>query len=68
MLLVSCNGSVIGSEAEVTYLGAIVDQTLSGASTARSIITKSTNKLKILYRNARSLDSKSKALLTSALI
>ena len=44
-LHVTCNGSVIGSESEVTYLGAILDQTLSGASTARSIITKSTNKL-----------------------
>ena len=60
-------GSVIGSDSEGTYLGAILDQTLSGASTARSIITKSTNKLKFLYRNAQSLDSKSKAVLTSAL-
>ena len=67
-LHVTCKGSVIGSESEVTYLGAILDQTLSGASTARSVITKSTNKLKFLYRNARSLDSKSKAVLTSALI
>ena len=33
-----------------------------------SYITKSTNKLKFLYRNARSLDSKFKAVLTSALI
>ena len=65
-LHVTCKWSVIGSE--VTYLGAILDQTLSGASTARSIITKSTNKLKFLYRNVRSLDSKSKAMLTSALI
>ena len=65
---VTCNGSVISSESEVTYLGAILDQTLPGASTARSIITKSTNKLKFLYRNARSLDSKSKAVLTSPLI
>ena len=65
---VTCNGSVFGSESEVTYLGAILDQTLSGASTARSVITKSTNKLKFLYRNVRSLDSKSKAMLTSALI
>ena len=64
-LHVTCNESVMGSESEVTYLGAILllDQTLSGASIARSIVTKSTNKLKILYRNARSL-----AVLTSALI
>ena len=27
-LHVTCNGSVIGSESEVTYLGAILDQTL----------------------------------------
>ena len=67
-LHVTCNGSVIGSESEVTYLGAILDQTLSGASTARSIITKCTNKLKFLYSNVRSLDSKSKAMLTSTLI
>ena len=31
-LHVTCNGSVIGSESEVTYLGEILDQTLSGAS------------------------------------
>ena len=60
--------SVVGSVFEVTYLGAILDQTMSGASTARSIITMSTNKLKFLYRNARPLDCKSKAVLTSALI
>ena len=52
MLLVM--GLLFGSESEVTYLGAILDQTLSGASTARSIITKSTNKLKFVYRNVRS--------------
>ena len=65
---VTCNGSVIGSESEVTYLGAILDETLSAPSTARFIITKSTNKIKFLYRNVRSLDSKSKAVLTSTLI
>ena len=44
------------------------EESLSGARTARSIITKSTNKLKILYRNARSQDSKLNAVLTSALV
>ena len=33
-LHVTCDGSVIGSKSEVTYLGAILDQTLSGASIA----------------------------------
>ena len=67
-LNVTCDGSAIGSESVVTYLGVILNQTLSGASTARTIITKSTNKLKFLYRNDRSLDRKSKTMLTSALI
>ena len=67
-LHVTCDGCVIGSESEVTYLGTILDQTLSGTSTARAIITKSTNKLKFLYRNARSLDWRTKTFLTSALI
>ena len=67
-LHITCDGCVIGSECEVTYLGTILDQTLSGTSTARAIITKSTNKLKFLYRNARSLDRRTKTLLTSALI
>ena len=67
-LHVTCDGCVIGSESEVAYLGTILDQTISGASTARTIITKSTNKLKFLYRNTRSLDRRSKTLLTSALV
>ena len=54
-LHVTCDRCVIGSESEVTYLGAILDHTLSGTSTARAIITKSTNKLKFLYRNARNI-------------
>ena len=41
---------------------------MSGTSTTRAIITKSTNKLKFLYRNARSLDRRTKTLLISALI
>ena len=53
---VTCDGCVIGSESEVTYLGTILDQTMSGANTARIIITKSTNKLKFLYTNARSVN------------
>ena len=43
-LHVTCNGSVIGSDSEVIYLGAILDKTWSGASTARSIITQSSCK------------------------
>ena len=54
-LHVTCDGCVIDSESEVTYLGTILDQTMSGTKTAKTIITKSTNRLKLLYRNARSL-------------
>ena len=64
----ACDGCVISSESEVTYLGTILDQTMSGVSTARTVITKSTNGLKFLYRNARSLDRRTNTMLTSALI
>ena len=51
----------------VESLRAISNQTLSGASADKTIITKGTDKHTIFYSNARSLDRKSKAMLTSAL-
>jgi len=67
-LQVTCKGNSIESGTEVTYLGISLDQTLSGSSVATSIVRKSSNKLKFLYRITRSLDKKTKSLLTSALI
>ena len=63
-LHITCNGNDIESGAKVTYLGVILDQTLSRSS---MIVSKCNNKIKFLYRNAKNLDKK-KMLLTSALV
>ena len=51
-LNVICNGNVIESKSNVTYLGVTLDQFLSGEIIASNILYKSSNKLKFLYRNA----------------
>ena len=65
---VSCGGNDIESKSQVTYLGVTLDQSLSGDSIASKLLTKSSNKLKFLYRNTRNFDLKTKKLLVSALI
>ena len=51
-LNVICNGNVIESKSNVTYLGVTLDQFLSREIIASNILYKSSNKLKFLYRNA----------------
>ena len=67
-LNVVCNGNVIESKPNVTYLGVTLDQSLSGDAIASKVISKSSNKLKFLYRNTRKFNLKTKKLLVSALI
>ena len=67
-LHVVCNGSDIESDVEVTYLGVNLDQSLSGSSIVNKIVTKCNNKIKFLYRNARSFDPQTKGMLASALV
>ena len=67
-LNVICNGNVIESKSNVTYLGVTLDQFLSGEIIASNILYKSSNKLKFLYRNARKFNLETKNLLISALI
>ena len=67
-LYVICNGNVIESKSNVTYLGGTLDQFLSGESIASNILYKSSNKLKCLYRNAGKFNLETKKLLISALI
>ena len=52
----------------VTYLGVTLDQSLSGDVIANKVVSKCTNKVKFLYRNAKQFDLKKKKLLVSALI
>ena len=65
---VSCNGNNIVSKANVSYLGVNLDQSLTGEDIANTVIAKSSNKLKFLYRNTRNFNLKTKKLLVSALI
>ena len=67
-LNVICNGNVIESKSNVTYLGVTLDQLLSGEIIASNILYKSSNKLKFLYRNAGKFNLETKNLLISALI
>ena len=67
-LNVICNGNVIESKSNVTYLGVTLDQFLSGEIIASNILYKSSNKLKFLYRNAGKFNIETKNLLISALI
>ena len=66
-LHVVCNGRDIEPDVEVTYLGVNLDQSLSGSSIVNKIVTKCNNKIKFLYRNARSFDPQTKGMLASAL-
>ena len=65
-LNVICNGNVIESKSNVTYL--VIDQFLSGEIIASNIIYKSSNKLKFPYRNAGKFNLETKKLLISDLI
>ena len=69
-LHVVCNGNDIEPDVEVTYLGVNLYQSLSGSSIVNKIVTKSkcNNKIKFLYRNARSFDPQTKGMLASALV
>ena len=67
-LHVVCNDSDIEPDVEVTYLGVNLDQSLSGSSIVNKIVTKCNNKIKFLYRNARSFDPQTKGMLASALV
>lgn len=63
-----CAGNVLKCQTQVKYLGATLDQSLSGEQMALNVITKANAKLKFLYRKARNVDLHTKRMLVSALI
>ena len=65
---VRCGGNDIESKKDVTNLGVTLDLSLSGDNIVNKNVTKCSNKVKFLYRNARNFDKKTKKLLVSALI
>ena len=58
----------IKQHSKVTYLGCILDETLSGESMALNVINKISSKIKFLYRNERFLTPGLKRLLCNSLI
>ena len=66
-LNIVCNGNVIESKSNVTYLGVTLDQSLSDDVIASDVLSKMSNKLKLLCRNARKFNMKTKKILVSSL-
>ena len=62
---VICNDHVIKSSSHVKYLGVIIDNNLSGEYIVDSIINKVNKRLRFLYRQAKFLDVKCSALLST---
>ena len=67
-LNVTCKGQSINSTTSVKYLGAVLDQCLSGDTMASSVISKANARLKFLYRKKAYLTYHTKRLLVLALI
>lgn len=67
-LCISCSDKAIQSTSSVKYLGAILDQNLSGQSMVSSIIKKANARLKFLYRKQKYLTVHTKKLLVQSLI
>ena len=58
----------IKQHSEVTYLGCVLDETMSGEPMALKVINKKNSKLKFLYRKNRFLSSELRRVLCNALI
>ena len=67
-LNIKYNNIEIKQHTKVTYLGCILDETLSGESMALHVINKVNSKLKFLYRNNRIFSRPLRRLLCNALI
>ena len=57
---ISCNGIPIASKTQVKYLGALLDQSISGNPMATGILKKANSRLKFLYRQGKYLEKESK--------
>ena len=61
-LRISCKGTQIESKEEMKYLGAVLEQCLSGETMVKSIFQKANARLKFLYRKQNFLNLHSKKL------
>jgi hypothetical protein len=62
-LHITCNGSNILAKSEVKYLGVSIDQSFTGNNIASNVVSKSTAKLKNLYRNCNQFSLKTKKVI-----
>ena len=67
-LNISCNGFPIASKTQVKYLGALLDQSVSGNPMATGVLKKANHRLKFLYRQGKYLDKDSKKTLCQSLV
>ena len=67
-LQISCKGTNIESKEVVKYLGAVLEQCLSGESMVNLIIQKANARLKFLFRKQKFLNLHSKKLLVMSFI
>ena len=65
---ISCNGIHIKAQKSVKYLGQILDDNMSGETSAEEVIKKANSRLKFLYRQKKFLNMNLKKTLCSALI
>ena len=65
---VTCNGINITASTTVKYLGANLDQAMSGEPMGDRVIKKSNSRLKFLYRKGKYLNFHAKKLLSTSLI
>ncbi|XP_077999998.1 uncharacterized protein LOC144452726 [Glandiceps talaboti] len=65
---VSCGGVDIAARQCVQYLGADLDQSLSGETMAAKVVKKSHSRLKFLYRTKKFLDTNIRKLLANCLV
>ena len=67
-LNIKCKDINIKQHSEVTYLGCVLDKTMSGEPMTLNVIYKINGKLKFLYRKKRFLSSELRRMLCNALI
>jgi hypothetical protein len=67
-LNVACNGVQLEPKPSVKFLGAVLDQSMSGKTMGTSIVKKVNSGLKFLYRKSGFLHLKHRKLLCSALL
>ena len=68
VLSITCKGTVIEARNTVQYLGVVLEQCLSGANMATSVIQKANAGLKFFYRKRKFLNLTTKKLLVRSLI